>query len=139
MLKKVIFFASLIHATSAYSACTKPLGTYVGGNGGPIISSGTTISTYAVQIFSITITNSGATITETGTSTNGGDYKTTSTVSASNITFDSKTCTGELKISTTLSTFFSSSDSGITITMIARGGTAGNARWAPWATILRKV
>lgn len=133
-----IFFSSLA-INSAEATCTKPIGTYVGGNGGPIIYSGTTISTYAAQIFSVTLSLTGAIVIETGTSTNGGDYSVTNTVSASNITFNTRTCTGEIKFSTNLSAFYASSNSGNTITMIARGGTAGNAYWAPWSTVLNKV
>jgi len=139
MLRSIIVLACLIQAASANAACTKPSGTYVGGGGGPIIYSGTTISAYAAQIFSVTISNSGATITETGTSTSGGNYSTSYTISSSNITFNTSTCTGEIKIDSTHATVYSSSNSGNTITIVSRGGTSGTAYWAPWATILTKV
>ncbi len=139
MIKKAILFVSLIYATNASATCTKPSGTYVGGTGGPVIYSGTTIGVYAAQIFSITISSSGATITETGTSTSGGDYQTVYSIASSNISFSTTTCTGKISIDTTHSTFYSSSDSGNTITLIARGGTAGTAYVAPYPTILKKV
>lgn len=131
-----LFFA----IPSAYAGCTKPVGTYVGGGGAPIIYSGTTINTYAAQIFSVTISSTGAiTVIETGTSTNGGNYSTSYTVASSNNSFNLTTCTGTITNSSTSTTFYAVSDSGATITMISRGGTRGQTMWAPTTYVLRKV
>lgn len=131
------FFCTI---TSVYAACTKPVGTYVGGGAAPIIYSGTTISTYAAQIFSVTISSTGKiTIIETGTSTNGGNYSTSGTIASSDNSFNTTTCTGTITNSSTSTTFYAVSDSGATITMISRGGTSGQTMWAPTTYVLRKV
>jgi len=124
----------------SYAACTKPVGTYVGGGAAPIIYSGTTISTYAAQIFSVTISSTGSmTIIETGTSTNGGNYSAGNTISSSNNSFNTTTCTGTITYSSKITSFYGVADSGSTIVMIGRGGTGGQAYWAPTMYVLKKV
>ncbi len=136
----VIGVVASIIASPAFAACTKPVGTYVGGGGGPIINNGSSELVYSEEIFSITVASTGMmTVNDTGSSTSGGNYARSFVVPPINNTFSTTTCTGTLTASTTLTFFYSVADGGATITLIVRGGTAGQQYWAPTTYVLKKV